>query len=197
MLKIGLTGGIGSGKSKVAQYFAALGVPIIDADVIVHELYQPGTTTFHKILKHFGKSYLTPDGNINRKKLRALVFKNKTERIWLEKLLHPQVYARMRKQSATLHAPYCIWLIPLLFETNAETKLDRILVVDAPKTLQIKRVCMRDKTSSIAIKIIINSQLSRKERLKLADDIIYNNSTLAKLRQSVIILHQKYLTLAN
>lgn len=195
MLKIGLTGGIGSGKSTVSKYFAAFKVPIIDADEIVHELLLPSTVTYKKIVAHFGKDFLGGDKQLNRKKLRDTIFSQDKERIWLEKLLHPAVRTEMRHRIAKTLAPYCILAVPLLLETKFPIKVDRILVVDCPKKTQIKRIREREPLTIKQAQAIINVQIDRKLRLQKADDIIYNNSTQQNLRKIVKKLHNYYLSL--
>ena len=195
MLKIALTGGIGSGKSTVAKYFANLKVPIIDADKISHTLLKPGTITYKKIIAHFGKEILTDKKTLDRKKISQLIFNNKKERLWLENLLHPRIYSEMTKQASLLKAPYCIMVIPLLFETNFSPKMDKILVVDCPKKTQIKRVRERNNLPIKQIKTIISAQIDRKKRLKQADDIIHNTGHIHELKKMVKKLHNYYLSL--
>lgn len=195
MLKIGLTGGIGSGKSAVAKCFAELNIPIIDADKIAHELLKPNTVIYKKILAHFGKKFLTPKKTLDRNKIRQLIFHNKKERLWLEKLVHPRIRTEMIKRVTALKAPYCVMAIPLLFETKISPKVDRILVIDCPKKTQIKRTHERSNYSINQIKAIIATQLDRKERLKQADDVIRNTETIAELKKKVKKLHNHYLSL--
>ena len=195
VLKIGLTGGIGSGKSTVARYFAKLKVPIIDADEIVHELLKPKTSAYKKIVAHFGKTILTSRKLLNKKKLRDTIFSDSKERIWLEKLLHPQTIAKMQKDAKKTHAPYCILAIPLLFETRLPIKVDRILVVDCPKKTQIYRIHNRDHSSIKQIQNIIKTQINRGLRLQKAHDIIRNTGTLKNLEKEVKKLHLYYLSL--
>ena len=195
MLKIALTGGIGSGKSTVAKLFADLGAPVIDADQIAHEIAVPGTLTLQTIAQHFGQSVLQKDGTLNRTKLADVVFQNKSERLWLEQLLHPVIQKEMLKKLIKINAPYCILVIPLLVETKNVHFHDRVLVVDAPENLQIERVQSRNKLSLEQIKAILQSQASRDERLAMADDMIKNDASLEVLAKAVKALHEKYLTL--
>jgi len=195
MLKIGLTGGIGSGKSTVAQFFKELGVPVIDADVIAHELVVPGTLAFKKIIAHFGNKILNPQGELDRKQLRELIFHDVKQRRWLENLLHPLVYQEINNRLKKIQAPYCILVIPLLLETKHEKFVDRVLVVDSKEAQQIKRITKRDKTTKQAVKAIIDSQISREQRLANADDVIYNDKSLANLKKQVQKLHEKYLSI--
>jgi dephospho-CoA kinase len=196
VLKIGLTGGIGSGKSTVAKCFAALNIPIIDADKIAHELLKPNTATYKKIIAHFGEKILTAKKTLDRNKLRQLIFHNKKERLWLEKLVHPRIRAEMINRITSLKAaPYCVMAIPLLFETKISPKVDRILVVDCPKKTQINRILKRSSYSINQIKAIIATQITRKERLRRADDVIRNTTTVADLKKMVKKLHNHYLSL--
>jgi dephospho-CoA kinase len=196
MLKIGLTGGIGSGKSSVAKYFAELGITIIDADKIARELVATGTSTLTKIVKHFGNKVLTNRGTLDRKYLRKLIFSNPKQKQWLEKLLHPLIYQEMEKRVQQVNSPYCVLVIPLLLETRQEKLVDRILVVDAPQQLQINRTMKKNKISETEVKAIIVTQANREQRLTSADDIIYNDNSLTELKQQVQQLHQRYLILS-
>ncbi len=196
MLKIGLTGGIGSGKSTVAKYFAELGVAIIDADKIARELVAKDTHTLTKIVKHFGSKILTGRGELDRTYLRKLIFSNPKQKQWLEKLLHPLIFHFMVNQLQQIKSPYCILVIPLLLETQQEKLVDRILVVDAPQEQQINRTMKKNKMSEKEVKAIIVTQANREQRLASADDIIYNDNSLTKLKQQVQQLHQKYLILS-
>jgi dephospho-CoA kinase len=195
VLKIGLTGGIGSGKSTAAKCFSELNIPVIDADKIVHELFQPNTAIYKKVLSHFGKNFLTRRKTLDRAKLRELIFRDKKERVWLEKLIHPRVRTEILKRSALLKAPYCILAIPLLFETKFPPKVDRILVIDCPKKIQVERICKRNRHAIYQIRAIIAVQISRQERLRRADDVIRNVGTLAMLRKKIKKMHNYYLSL--
>jgi len=196
MLKIGLTGGIGSGKSTVAKYFAELGVAIIDADKIARELVATGTPALTKIVEHFGNKILTSRDELDRKYLRKLIFNNPKQKQWLERLLHPLIYHEMENQLQQVKSPYCILVIPLLVETQQEKLVDRILIVDAPQEQQINRTIKKNKISEKEVKTIIATQANREQRLASADDIIYNDNSLTKLKQQVQQLHQKYLILS-
>lgn len=196
MLIVGLTGGIGSGKSTVAQLFAERGVPIIDTDLIAKELTQKDQPAFSSIVKHFGESILNTEGNVNRAQLRDIIFSNPKERLWLEHLLHPLIRKEMEKRIAELHAPYCIVVVPLLFEVEFYSQINRILVVDAPEHLQISRVRSRDKISQEKIEAIIKSQASRHSRVARAHDVIINEDDLSKLLPQVEKLHQMYLKMS-
>lgn len=195
MLKIGLTGGIGSGKSVAAKYFSRLNIPVIDADEIVHELLKPNTVIYKKIVAHFGVNFLIRKKILNRAKISKYIFSNKKERLWLEKLVHPYVRAKILKRIKSFNAPYCILVIPLLFETKFPPKVDRILVIDCPKQTQIKRTYKRNRYTTSQIKAIIEAQADRKERLKKADDIIHNVGTLTAFKKKVKKMHNYYLSL--
>jgi dephospho-CoA kinase len=196
MLKIGLTGGIGSGKSTVAKMFAKHGVRIIDTDQISREITQPGTEGFNLIVDHFGKNILDEEGQLNRAALREIVFSNEDERLWLEQALHPPIIVAMQHALEMTEGAYCISLVPLLVEVNAIQFFDRILVVDAPEEYQLERAQKRDARSAENIKNIIKAQLPREERLKYADDVITNDGDLKKLRHQVSKLHRYYTQLS-
>jgi dephospho-CoA kinase len=195
MHKIGLTGGIGSGKTTVAQFFADLKVPVIDADAVVHELLQNETLIFKKIIAHFGKNFLTSSGELNRVLLRKLIFSDVKAKKWLENLLHPIVYKIMLERANKVKSPYCILVIPLLLETEGFKVVDRVLVVEAAEKSRIDRVVSRDKTTKDQVKNIIASQVDKDARIKKADDVIYNDGTLEELHTKVMELHEKYLRL--
>lgn len=197
MLIIGLTGGIGSGKSTVARLFADKGIPVIDADIIARSMTEAGEPALIAIAEHFGTQVILKDGSLDRPKLRAIIFQNPAERQWLEQLLHPLIREKISQQLATLSAsnskaPYCIIVIPLLLETGAYPFIDRILVVDAPEHLQLTRVSTRDSTLVAGAQSIVDSQIARDERLKQADDVIVNDGTLADLVPQVDKLHNQY-----
>lgn len=197
MLRIGLTGGLGSGKSTVANYFTELKVPVIDADKIGYVLTQPAQEAFKKIVEHFGKEILINQVLLNRSKLRSLVFQSSKERLWLENLLHPLITAKMQESLKNLKIPYSILVIPLLTEFwQSINFLDHILVIDAPESIRIQRVRVRDKLSQQQIKLIIHSQSRREERLSIADDVLVNDQDLTALRKAVFRLNSKYLKLA-
>ena len=197
MLRVGLTGGIGSGKSTVANYFFELGVPIIDADEIARKITTSRQVSFKKIAAHFGKEVLNGKNCLNRSRLRRLIFKSQKERQWLENLLHPLIISKIQKKLEEINSPYCILVIPLLAEiSHLINFLDQILVVDISVSLQIQRTKIRDRLSDEQIKLILESQSSREERLALADDVIVNDKTLSTLWGAVLQLHSQYLKLA-
>lgn len=196
MVIIGLTGGIGSGKSTVSTLFSELGIVIVDADVAARDVVNPGSATLKKIQAHFGKNIINSDGSLNRQILREQVFSNETERHWLEMLLHPLIKQRLQQQLKSAASPYAILSSPLLLETDQHQLTQRILVIDVPETLQLERASSRDKTDRTQIKAIMAAQMDRKMRCKHADDIILNDLDTNQLKAKVLSLHQCYLTLA-
>ncbi len=196
MLRVGLTGGIGSGKSTAAAIFAGHGVPIIDADELARRLAAPSEPAFREIVQAFGEDIVTADGKLDRERLRRIVFEDPRRRHQLEAILHPRVHDEIARQTGRLHAPYCIIVIPLLIEANQRDLVDRIVVVDADEDLQRQRVAARGQLPEEQIRQIIAAQLSRSERLRHADDVILNNGALADLRASVDRLHERYLAIA-
>ena len=196
MLVIGLTGGIGSGKSTVAELFADLGVPVIDTDIIAHELVTPGQTALKEITTLFGNEILNTDGSLNRKALRELVFNSEKKRQQLEAILHPRIREQVQRRLDALSVAYCIVVIPLLLETGQQDQVQRILVVDTPETIQIKRSMKRDDTHEEGIKKIIAAQVDRQTRLAAADEIIHNEGSIEQLKQQVQVLHSLYTKLA-
>jgi dephospho-CoA kinase len=196
MLRIGLTGGIGSGKTTVTALFAAHGVPIIDTDRIAHELTAPGTETVRLIAETFGAELVTADGVLDRARLRQRVFSDAAQRARLEALLHPRIRGRTLELMAQAHGPYCIVVVPLLLEKGWQSLVDRVLVVDAPPELQLRRTLQRDGLSVEQVHAIIAAQFPREKRLAAADDIIVNDADTATLANRVDELHRQYLHLA-
>ena len=191
-----MTGGIGSGKSTVARLFSSIGVPIIDTDVIARDIVEPGKSAWHRIVTEFGEDYLNPDQTINRKKLAKLVFNDKEKKIRLESILHPEIYQEVLLRTDREDFPYCVIVIPLLLETGAENRFDRILVIDVPENLQLQRTMARENISEEMVKQIMESQVSRAQRIAVADDVINNSLPMEQLHNQVEDLHQKYLSLA-
>lgn len=196
MLVIGLTGGIGAGKTTVSNLFMQQHVPIIDADMIAREVTQTNSPALQIIANHFGIGILHSDGSLNRTRLRQIVFEQPQERIWLEQVLHPLIRAEIEKRIQTITAPYCIVVIPLLFQVAPYPFIDRVLVVDAAEDIQVKRVMQRDRTDETHINAILKSQTQREERRSKADDIILNEGSLLDLEKQVQKLHSKYLQLS-
>lgn len=195
-LKIGLTGGIGSGKTAVSDLFAAMGVPVIDADVISRSLLEPGTEATQRVISEFGQGIAATTNTIDRKKLREYVFDHSDARNKLEAILHPLVYERIKLETAAIKAPYCIIVIPLLFEAGHQDLVDRILVVDADRRTQVERVKSRDRTSEEEIQKILDSQIDAAERRAMADDVVENNGDIDSLKSEVNALDTRYRKLA-
>ena len=193
---VGLTGGIGCGKSTVTALFAKLGVQYVDADIVAREVVMPGTACLDAIFRHFGSGILNSSGELDRAALRQRVFTNAADKAWLEQLLHPAIRQEMLAQLAALTSPYALLVAPLLLENKLNRLVQRVLVIDLPESLQLQRAMARDSSSEQHIKAIMAAQISRTERLKLADDIITNDSNIADLAPQVAALHQQYLQLA-
>lgn len=196
MLKIGLTGGIGSGKSTVAHFFSELGVQVIEADTIAQDLTAYGTPAYLAIVDHFGQQVVSSNG-LNRKKLREIIFNSPEEKYWLESLLHPLIKQKIQQETVNSPSPYCVIVIPLLIETQSTNLIDRVLVVESSFENQLKRSMKRDASDEAVIKLIINQQASKKERAAIAADIMTNDSDITSLKKKVKFLHQKYLQLSN
>ena len=192
---IGLTGGIGSGKTEVSRRFEKLGIQVVDADIIARQVVEPKSHALNQITKHFGLHILTEDLQLNRSKLREIIFANPLEKIWLENLLHPIIRAETIKQLNGTTSIYCILVSPLLLEKDQHTLVNRILVIDTDPALQISRASARDSSSPEQIERIIATQHSREKRLAQADDVITNTGDLNNLDQQVNALHHFYLTL--
>ncbi|MGE5241648.1 MAG: dephospho-CoA kinase [Bacteroidota bacterium] len=196
MLRIGLTGGIGSGKSAATLLFSARGAPVIDTDEIAHALVEPGQPAYDEIVKSFGEDILDGNHRINRDRLRERVFENATERKRLEAILHPRIREVVRAKIADLESPYCIVVVPLLIESGFDDLVDRVLVVDASENLQIQRTVTRSGLSEPEIRKIMSAQATRAQRLQRADDVIENNADRKQLEKEVERLHHWYLSLA-
>lgn len=196
-LIVGLTGGIGSGKSEVGRRFETLGVTLVDADLLAHQVVEPGEPALEQIAEHFGSDILTDEGRLNRARMRALIFEHPEEKRWLEELLHPLVNEKIRVQLKEAKSPYAILMSPLLLETHQDEMVDRVLVVDAPESEQLSRVTRRDQSNREQIEAIIGTQMLRKERLERADDCIRNHGDLGELDGQVEKLHKFYLDLVS
>ena len=198
MLTVGLTGGIGSGKSTVANLFSELGVPVIDTDAIAHQLTVAGSAALDDIRVVFGDAVIQPDGNLDRASLRRVVFADTESRHQLEAILHPRIRKEVMQQHARVEAPYVLVAIPLLVEAGGYGNwLDRVLVVDCSEDLQIARAMARSRLPREAICAILAAQASRAERLAIADDVIVNSATIAHLREQVVTMNQSYLAMAS
>lgn len=192
---LGLTGGIGSGKSAAAQCFIDLGVHLVDADNAARWVVEPRRPALAQIAEHFGPSVLQADGTLNRSALRELIFKDPQQRVWLEGLLHPLIREEIRQYLARAESAYAILVSPLLLETSQHQMVQRVLVVDVPESVQIERTVLRDKTNEDQVRAILKAQASRGERLSRADDVIVNDRDPAWLKSEVERLHHFYLTL--
>lgn len=196
MLILGVTGGIGSGKTAVTDIFSKLDIDIIDADLASRKAVLKGSPSLIKIQEKFGKDILLKDGNLNRAKLREIIFKDSKQKDWLEKLLHPQILQIIKDELEESKSLYKILVSPLLFETGQYQICDRTLLVDVSEDQQIQRTSKRDKVPSEQVKSIIKSQLSRLEKIELADDVVSNEGSLADLEEKIKALHTSYLIYA-
>lgn len=194
--KIGLTGGIGSGKSEVSSRFEGYGIQVVDADVIARQVVEPGKAALDKIIQHFGSDIVDNQGQLLRPKLREIIFSNAAEKAWLENLLHPVIRAEIISQLDSASSPYAILSSPLLLETGQDVLVNRILVVDASEELQLARASQRDNNNPEQIKAIMKSQIPREQRCAAADDVIHNHGDKNELDEQVKDLHQHYLKLA-
>jgi dephospho-CoA kinase len=195
-LRIGLTGGIASGKSTVAQRFMELGVPVIDADAAARAVVAPGKPGLAAVSERFGPSVLAKNGELDRRALRDLIFKDPGLRRDLEAILHPLIRADMEQSAELAVGPYIVMDIPLLVEGGSRDRVDRILVVDVDEAAQLERVMARDRCTLEQARAILASQASRSARLAAADDVLLNSGTVTDLRQAVDHLHEQYLRLA-
>lgn len=196
---IGLTGGIGSGKSTVARAFGELGAGWVDADDIAREVVMPGEPALAAIAQRFGQQILDADGGLNRAALRQIVFSDPEQRRWLESETHPRIRERLqlRLKELALNSPYVLLVSPLLFESGQDALAQRTLVVDVPEELQLSRTLARDGVSEAQVRAILAAQLSRQERLSRAHDVIDNSGSLEQLQHQVVTLHRRYSTIAH
>ena len=193
---VGLTGGIGSGKSAAANFFQNEGITVIDADGLSREVIEEGTPGFVSIVEYFGSKIIDSDGSINRAHLRKEVFDDDKKKKLLESIIHPLVRELMVKKIAASKSPYSIVMVPLIFETNSMSNYNRILVIDCDPKLQLARAMLRDNNSKAQIQKIMDSQCSREERISIANDIIPNNDSLENLKIRSIAMHKFYLGLS-
>lgn len=193
---VALTGGIASGKTLVSTEFAELGVPVIDTDVIAHEIVEPGQPALQEITSAFGTEIINDDGRLNRQALRALIFSDPVERRKLEAILHPRIRQEAGKAIANTTSAYCILVIPLLAERGAYPNVDWVLVVDVEPEIQIKRLMARDSCSRTQANQALASQASREQRLSIADDTLDNSGSPKQIHQKVALLNRKYLKMA-
>ena len=197
MFVLGITGGIGSGKTAVTDIFSELNIDVIDADIASRKAVEKGSSSFKEIEDHFGSEIILNDGNLDRQKLREVIFDKEEEKDWLEKLLHPQILKIIKSELAESRPSYTILVSPLLFETGQYKLCSRTLLVDVEEKLQIARASKRDNVSEEQIKSIIEAQMPRSEKISLANDIVINNGTLEDLRKEIISLHNNYLKLSD
>lgn len=193
---VALTGGIGSGKSTVADAFSRLGVNVIDADIIARQVVEPGTPGLNAIAQRFGPQILNKDGTLNRRALREHIFAHAEDKNWLNALLHPQIQQETRRQMQLATSSYILWVVPLLVENRLSAKADRVLVVDVPKETQIARTMLRDRVSRQHAEHILAAQATREQRLAVADDVIENMGSPDAIASAVARLHAKYQQLA-
>ncbi|MFY0642076.1 MAG: dephospho-CoA kinase [Bermanella sp.] len=196
MLVIGITGGIGSGKTAVTNEFAKLGIDVVDADIAARTVVAKGSFGLEQIKQHFGENIVLEDGSLNRAKLREIIFKDADAKKWLEQLTHPLIRQEIISGLQHSKSPYTILVSPLLIESGQNELVNRVLVVDVTVELQLQRTCERDNNPPAQVESIIASQLDRDKRLSFADDIIVNNQTLEHLQQQVAQLNQQYLRLS-
>jgi dephospho-CoA kinase len=195
--RVGLTGGIASGKSTAAKFFGALGVPILDSDQIARDVVEPGQPPLERLVERFGAGILTPDGHLDRPALRDIVFSDPKARADLEALTHPAIGAALEARSATAGGPYQILVIPLLVEKNLSPHVDRVLVVDCDEALQLRRLRTRDGSTAAQARAILDAQAPRAVRLKAANDVITNDADMSAVQHQVAALHSRYLELAS
>jgi dephospho-CoA kinase len=196
IFKVGLTGGIGSGKTTVCRLFIDLDVPVIDADEVARDVVAPGQPALTAIARDFGPNLIDSNGGLRREQLRSLVFADDARRRRLEALLHPLIRAEMERRVQALSAPYCILCVPLLLEADQLDLVDRVLVVDSPEELQRRRVIARDQLTEPEVNAIMRTQSTRAVRLRIANDVIVNDDGVEKINHQVASLHQRYLALA-
>lgn len=192
-----MTGGIGSGKSTVAEQFKKLGASYVDADIVARDVVAPGTACLAAIKTRFGDNILQTDGELDRAALRQLIFQDSSAKQWLEALLHPAIRQQMLRQLANSTTPYTFLVAPLLLENGLNKLVQRVLVIDVTEDTQLLRAAQRDNNSTAQIKAIMAAQFSRQQRLAMADDVIDNNGTTKQLLQQVTHLHAKYLELSD
>ena len=190
---IGLTGGIGSGKTAVSDIFEELGIRVVDADLASRVVVEKGRPSLEEIAKHFGQGILTEEGELDRAKLREIIFNSDEEKNWLESLLHPAIARQIQDELKASSSPYTILVSPLLLETNQKDFCDKVLVVDVPVETQIERTLKRDDVSLDQVQSIIKAQISRDKRLELADEVIVNDKSLEDLQLAVSKLHQQFI----
>jgi len=193
---VALTGGIGSGKTTIANMFAELGVDIVDADIIARQVVEPGQPALLALQQQFGDRVLLSDGSLNRAELRQIIFNSTTDKLWVNNLLHPLIHTETQRQLALAQSAWCLWVVPLLVENNLQHQADQVLVVDVGRETQIRRTMARDNISRQLAENILAAQATREARLAVANDIIDNNASPELVMTHVAELHRRYLTLA-
>ena len=193
MLIIGLTGGIGSGKSVASDKFKSLGITIVDADVASRTVVEPGKPALKEIEDHFGSGIITAEGKLDRNNLREIIATDPEERKWLESVLHPKIGEQITKEISESTSVYTLFVAPLLLETNSQEMCSRVVVVDVPKDVQIQRTAKRDKVSPNQVEQMVAAQMEREKRLEKADDVLLNSGTIEDLEKQVEELHKKYM----
>ena len=193
MLIIGLTGGIGSGKSVASDKFKSLGIVVVDADVASRTVVEPGKPALKEIQDHFGSGIITAEGKLDRNKLREIIATDAKERKWLESVLHPKIGEQITKEISESTSVYTLFVAPLLLETNSQEMCSRVVVVDVPKDVQIRRTAKRDKVSPNQVEQMVAAQMEREKRLEKADDVLFNSGTIEDLEKQVEELHKKYI----
>jgi dephospho-CoA kinase len=196
MFVVGITGGIGSGKTAATNFFSALGIDIVDADIAARVVVEPGSKTLQQIAQHFGPAIIHADGSLDRATLRHIIFKDSAAKHWLEQLMHPLIGTEVQRQIGAAKSPYVIFVSPLLVEAKQHLFCDRILVIDVPEETQLQRTIARDNNDALQVQRIIASQVDRAQRLTYADDVIENTGSLEQLREQVGKSHRHYLELA-
>ena len=193
MLIIGLTGGIGSGKSVASDKFASLGITVVDADVASRTVVEPGMPALQEIESHFGSEIISEDGLLDRAQLREVIASDAEERKWLESVLHPRIGEQIAKEISESTSPYTLFVAPLLLETNSQEMCARVVVVDVPNNVQVERTAKRDKVPTDQVEQMVSAQMEREKRLEKADDVLLNTGTIEELEKKVEQLHEKYL----
>lgn len=196
MFVVGLTGGIGSGKSAATDYLARQGVTIVDADLASRVVVEPGQPALRAIVERFGETVIQDDGTLNRRALRDIVFSDEQARRDLEAITHPAIGEELRRQISASRSAYTVLVSPLLLEGSQKTMIDRVLVIDAAPELQVQRTISRDSVPEAQVEAIMRAQLDRQRRLSMADDVVENNGSLAQLHEQLAAVHQRYLQLA-
>jgi len=197
VFKVGLTGGIGSGKTAASDIFETLGIVVVDADIVAREVVEPGEPALDAIQSHFGQDVILASGELNRARLREIIFSALKHKQWLEALLHPLIRERIIQQLNQAESPYCILSSPLLFETDQHMLVDTTLLIDVPEAIQLQRASKRDGTSPNQIQAIIEQQMDRDSKRQHADAIITNDQDMSALKTHVIHMHQRYLEQLN